>query len=799
MSRSCRCTFVCAVLAIYPLRSQTPPAPAQQNRLPIQRVVLYKNGVGYFEHLGKIRGSQQVAIPFTSGQLDDVLKSLTVLDLDGGGISGVAYGSAAPVDRRLGDLRLSVGEKTTLTEFLASLRGARIEIRSGAAVASGRLLSVERKTRMGSGATLEVDYVSLLTDAGELKTTEISPQFSVRLLEPGLATKVERYLDIVSAAREPDVRRMVISTDGTGERSLFVSYISEVPVWKTTYRIVLGSKAGKDPLLQGWAVVDNTTGQDWDNVQLSLVAGAPQSFVQKLSTPYYSRRPLVPLPEDVALTPQTYESTLVTGTRLAGRVTDPSGAEVAGASVKVYESGGTLAAEVTTDSSGRYGIDSLPEGTYRVDFESPGFRMSRVNGLAISVARPMEQNIVMQVGSVAEAVEVTASAPTLNTEAASLARTGFPRNAGSGRALGSGAALGGAPASAGNGAGGGVGVTADDMASLAPSAAASPQELGDLFEYRMKQPMSIPRNRSALVPIVQSSIAAEKVSVWNDRSGRRPQRALWLNNTSGLTLDGGTFSILEDEAFAGEGIFEPIRPGERRLISYATDLALNASSKASADPQRVTHCRISRGGMVQTSEVRETKTYTVRNEDTAPRTVIVEHPVRRNYQLRGGDKPVESTAAWMRFRLEVAPKQTATLAVNEVRPVQTTYLLTNLTPNQLELFVRQRSVNPQIEEALQRVLAQKAAVADLESKKEARDGEQKEIFDDQQRLRENMKALRGTADEKILLQRYTQQLNDQETRLENLRKEIQHLDAQITEAQSALDRIIQQMSFDADV
>src|SRR5262249_11749875 len=112
------------------------------DRLPVKRVVLYKNGVGYFEHQGPVRNSQDVSIGFTSGQLNDVLKSLTVLDLDGGRIAGVAYGSAAPVDRQLGDLRLPVGEKTTLTEFLGALRGARLEVHGAAGTITGRLLSV---------------------------------------------------------------------------------------------------------------------------------------------------------------------------------------------------------------------------------------------------------------------------------------------------------------------------------------------------------------------------------------------------------------------------------------------------------------------------------------------------------------------------------------------------------------------------------------------------------------------------------------------------------------------------------
>ena len=135
-------------------------------------------------------------------------------------------------------------------------------------------------------------------------------------------------------------------------------------------------------------------------------------------------------------------------------------------------------------------------------------------------------------------------------------------------------------------------------------AAARGQELGDLFEYKLKAPISIQKNRSALVPVVQSAIEAEKVSVWNEQAGvRRPQRALWITNSSGLTLDGGSFSVLEEETFAGEGIFDPIRPDEKRLVSYATDLALNVSSKLGSEQQRVTRVRVHRGVMTHESEV----------------------------------------------------------------------------------------------------------------------------------------------------------------------------------------------------
>jgi hypothetical protein len=770
--------------------------------LPIKRVVLYKNGVGYFEHLGRIQNNQQVSIAFTSGQLNDVLKSLTVLDLNGGRIAGVAYGSAAPVEKQLGDLRMGADEKATLADFLQGLRGARLEVKNGSAILTGRLLSVERKTRVAGGTTLEIDSVSLIADSGEIHSTEISPAFSVRLLDRGLTGKVERFLDLVSSEREPDVRRMIISTAGTGERSLFVSYISEVPIWKTTYRIVLNSKTGANPLLQGWAIVDNTVGEDWDNVELSLVAGAPQSFIQNLSQPYYARRPVVPLPGAMTTTPQTYESTLIPGgARLTGTVTDPTGAVIAGAGVKAFDSSGALAGETSTNAGGVYDLRGLAEGVLRLEVVSQGFSRAVIAGVASSLTKPVQQDVRLQPANAADSVSVAAAAPAMQTESSAL--TGAP-GAGSGGSLGSGTELGGRVGSGhgggfGAGAGGGFGggVYNVDEARARAEAAARARELGDLFEYKLKEPITIPKNRSALVPIVQSTIQAEKVSVWNEQAGLpRPQRALWITNSSGLTLDGGSFSILEEDTFAGEGIFDPIRPNEKRLVSYATDLALNVSSKEDREQQRVTRVIVSRGVMTHKSEVREKKTYTFRNEDSSPRTVVVEHPVRQGYELRSAARPAETTAAWMRFRLDVGAKQTESLAIEEARPIEFTYALTNISSAQVATLVEQRSIDKTVEEALRRVLAQKDVIEGLEQQNSAREQEKQRIFDDQQRLRENMKALKGSAEERTLVQRYTQQLNDQETRLESLRREIAETVAKRESAQAVLDRMIAELSFD---
>jgi hypothetical protein len=780
-------------------------------KLPVQRVVLYKNGVGYFEHLGRVRGSQDVHIDFTSAQLNDVLKSLTVLDLAGGRITGVDYNSEAPLARRLATLRLALGEKPSVSEFLGALRGARIEVRGATGAArTGKLLSVERKTRNAANWTVETDEISLISDTGEVRSVDLNPTTSVRIVDHDLNAEVGKYLGLMASAREQDVRRMTVSTTGTGERNLYVSYISEVPIWKTTYRIVMPTKAGKKPLLQGWAIVDNTVGEDWNDVELSLVAGAPHSFIQQLSEPYYGRRPVVPLPESVELAPQTHASTLMGGSgRIVGNVMDPSGALVTGATVRLLDESNVVVSQTMSNTQGQYNFPNLPTGrNYNVEIVSGGFKKNLTTGVNVAPG-DNQLSSQLQVGSTAETVSVTAATSALNTESGEIMSTmgvaggklGVARRAHVGAGVGS-------------GAGGGFSETPMmgrnflsmvnatpgilDASREAMGAAANGGELGDLFEYKLKDKVTLRKNQSALVPIAQTEIEAEKISLWRGTSGSgRPLRGLWLKNTSPLTLDGGSFSVLEKDVFAGEGLIDPIKPGERRLVTYASDLGLLVQAQGLSEPQHVRWAKIQKGVLTQTSELRESTTYTVRNQEEGPRTLVIEHPARAEWKVSGGVKEPEERAPGMyRFRVEVPAKATASLPVEEVRTLQTTYELSKINDDQIGAFLQLRTISPQMAEALRKITAQKAVVAQLEDEMEARQHNIDRIVDDQARLRENMKALKGSAEEKALLQRYTRQLDEQETQLEALRKKIEGTEARRDAENRKLETMIAELDLE---
>ena len=686
------------------------PVTPELMQLPVRRVVLYKSGVGFFEHLGNVNGSADIAIQFTSGQLNDALKSLTALDLDRGAISAISYNSVAPIEKQLAALRLPLGDNPDTRRLYEALRGTRVELRLRSGAIAGRILSVERRDRKRDGTTEPVDVITLVSDDGAVRSVPIEPDVTVRIDERDARGELARYLSVIATGRGQDVRRMVISTSGTGTRRLLVSYISEVPVWKSTYRLVLPENAGERPLLQGWAIVDNTVGEDWTNVELSLVAGAPQSFIQEISQPFYTRRPIVPLPSSVQRTPQTHESTLQAGPESKAEAITVTGESP------------------VANTAGRGGGQG---GGAFVGGVAGGI----VSGIATAPPRPsVEDALAVRQARLAETV-----------------------------------------------------------------AAASAQDLGDLFEYRLTKPVTIRKNQSALVPILSAPIDAERLSVWRGAPGNgRPWRAVWLTNTTGLTLDGGSFSVIDANAFAGEGLVDPLKPGEKRIVSYGTDLAMTVEARLGESSGRFTRVTVRDGVMIAQQEERNQWVYRVRNEDTASRTLIAEHAIRPGWTLGPAPAAVETTTTAARYRVPVTAKGEATLTINERRVGDTRYSLDQVD-DRLITTITQRGIVPEaLRQALQPVLDTRAEVAAAEREVNGLNAQIAAIGQDQLRVRQNLQVLKGTAEEKALVKRYTGELNAQEDQLAMLQKQLADATIRRDARRNELAQLIQQLTFVLD-
>jgi hypothetical protein len=291
------------------------------------------------------------------------------------------------------------------------------------------------------------------------------------------------------------------------------------------------------------------------------------------------------------------------------------------------------------------------------------------------------------------------------------------------------------------------------------------------------------------------------VSLWNARTpGGRPLRSLWLTNSSGLTLDGGSFTILDAGAFAGEGLVDALKPGEKRLLSYAVDLGVLVEPKNGDEQRTINRITISRGVLVQHGEHRVRRIYTIRNSDTADRQVVIEHPIRAGWKLApDGPKPAETSADAYRFTVEVPSGKTQTLTIVERQDLGTTYRVGDLTDQTLAVMVRDSGASQALRDALAPVLAKKAALASIVADINTRNAETKRIGDDQQRVRENMKALKGTAEEQQLTRRYATQLSQQEDRLDALRRELSDLDQKRQAAEADLARAIDALTLDIPV
>ncbi|MCC6538811.1 MAG: DUF4139 domain-containing protein [Bryobacterales bacterium] len=255
--------------------------------LNVRSVVLYKHGVGYFERSGELGAGESARLDFKAGEMNDVLKSLTLDVKGGGGVAGLRYDSSEPLGAKLKQMPIKLDARQPLTALIDQLKGAQLEMKStgqtvAGAIVAARLVEATRETP-------EREQVTLLLDTGELRTFELAPGTSVRFPDPKLQLMLRDYLTAVTQARSTDKRSVYIDSSDAGRRTVTASYMIPAPVWKSSYRLIFGATG--EPTLEGWAIVDNTTGEDWTNVNLALVSGRPISFISKLYEPRYVTRP----------------------------------------------------------------------------------------------------------------------------------------------------------------------------------------------------------------------------------------------------------------------------------------------------------------------------------------------------------------------------------------------------------------------------------------------------------------------------------------------------------------------------
>jgi hypothetical protein len=303
--------------------------------------------------------------------------------------------------------------------------------------------------------------------------------------------------------------------------------------------------------------------------------------------------------------------------------------------------------------------------------------------------------------------------------------------------------------------------------------AANASKLGDFFQYLIAKPVSLSRQKSALLPIVNKDVEGTRMSIYNERTQAKfPLLGLKLKNTSGLHLMQGPITVFEGSNYAGDARIFDLQPNEERLLSYAVDLGTEVNPVPAPTNGRITSVKAVKGLIHTTTRQRESKSYTIKNRNDAERLVLVEHPVRNDFKLVDTDKPTETASDFYRFQLKVAPGKTETLAVNEERIFNSQVAITNSGDDQIRFFINETASSPGVKAALQKALDLRwelnkttREIAELQRQLNV-------ITTDQTRLRANLKETPGGSP---LAKRYLDKLNEQETQIEQYQADVKRL------------------------
>lgn len=675
--------FLVVLLAAQMLWAQQPMA--------ITRVLLYKNGMAYIVRSGQI--TAPVSLTFHPEDMNDVLKSFTAWNPDTGALYSTGYTTGIPSSHALSRFPFDLSNAATgLGGFLVQVKGADVKLDNNGKNLEGKLVTVQQTDHTTAPQTSSSDYrLTILMKDSSLQSVWLSDIRSVEFADPQLREQLRSYLDVLASGRQ-DVTREVTVYPVPAAGPIQVAYLQQFPLWKTSYRIDLGAKDGK---IQGWAQIDNPTGESWDNVTVSLLSGAPVSFIMNLYDPLYTNRSTVPVPGGQVAAPRQYES-----------------------AVNVV-------------------LDGLSVQQER--FELP---------------RPSPQ---------------------------AAARAAAP-GAGGGR--GGGGVVGGV-------VGGIVGGPAP--ASLAFQQATSTQ-VEDFFEYQFPFPVRLASRQSALLPFLQKTMNIERLSIFNARSDRgNPRLGARLENNTDVPLEAGPVTFFQDTRYTGEAVLDYLPRGEKRLVSYGLDYDIQVSSKAQSQPQNTTRVTVNKGIAVVYFESTLTTTYEIRNKGTDKKTLVVEHPRVGDRKLKGVE-PFETTDGFYRFRVALNPGQSTEFAVPEIVSQQTTVVLQNLTRQQLVLFSG-RETPAAVREKLGQIVDIQEQIAAMRADLNTTQSGIDVHFRDQDRLRENLKALRDTSEDQQLRTRYLDQLKKQEDQIDASRAHIDAVNKDLAAAQTKLGDLISNLSF----
>ncbi|MDR1030560.1 MAG: hypothetical protein LBL76_06770 [Treponema sp.] len=651
-----------------------------QTTLPLRRLTLFASGVGFFEHQGTVAGSTTITLPFKAAEVNDALKSLVIGDPASS--PSVVYPSEQTLSRTLKSLSIDLSQNPSIAEILENLKGAEIEVHTPVPI-RGRILGVEYQVQevpVAVGQGVE-PALSLYTGQG-IRVISLKEISSFVFQDPQINTDLNRALDLIMQSRDADTRNLHIELPGEGSREVSFTYVIPTPVWKVSYRLDFSPDT---PRLQGWAIVDNDSDTDWNQVQLSLVSSRPVSFIQNLYPPYRLARPVLPLAIPGIAAAQTYDSGW----------------------------GGSAEAEAA---------DQV---------------MSFDEELSISPRAPAPLRMEKALDDRYQASQ------------SNLALTG------------------------------------------APLETAQGQQQGEQFAFTLPKPVSLARQQSTMLPLVEAGVEAVKTLVFSGAKALQggplhPSLSAELTNTAGIPLPAGPITVYDRGAYGGDALIEFFPEQEKRLISYGDELSVTGyvSQRYSRFISTVTVrqgiMRINRKLIYETS-------YIWKNASGTARRLILEHPITRETSLTEPASFDTRTDTVYRFVQTLPEGREVSMVVKEEQTLEEQILLTQLSFPAWVSYTRNEEIPEQVRSALQQAIelkqtadAAKQALANLNNQRER-------LISEQERIRRNLEAVGNQSSQG---QEYLKRLLSQDEAIDGLYSRLEEAEKTVQVTQDVYDTYV---------
>jgi hypothetical protein len=649
------------------------------SQLPVREMVLYKHGVGFFVRGGEVKG-EQLSLTFRADELNDVLKSLTVLDQNGGQVLGVGYQTPMDIVARLASSSIHLSQQTSLRDLIRDLRGREValeieHITGEIEEVRGRVIGIDdpHQTNHRSGTyTADEILISLLVGESMVNVYPLHSLRSILILDSQSEHDLRYFLE---TSMQEDLRRTVHIRLSQGDHQLMISYVAPAPTWRVSYRIVAESEESGETgkaLLQGWGLFDNRLEEDLQEVRLTLVAGQPISFIYDLYSSRIPERPTVQDEARVAPAPVEYDA-----------------------------------------------------------------------------AMAMDETAVMAAAPAAFADRMgTGGAPALRTR-------GIRK----------------------------------EVAAAAPPAAEG-KEAGEFFQYAVTTPVSVKRGESALVPIIGSEVSYGRELLYNGaKLPDHPVAALRFQNSTGLTLERGPVTLVEDGNYKGEAIIPFTKDGNEVYVPYAVELGVKVTEQIQRRTQTIGLHIKDRALVYDVFQIQET-TYTLENTTAKDVAILIEAPIQTGYEPFDMPAPEAETGTVRRWKVGVAARHKAKFTRQERYRTQHKIQTSDLTLPGLQQYLANQVIDEHTFQQLSGILELLAQVGRMEVEYKTLTAEKDKLYKQQEQLRENLKTLNAEGQEAALRNRMLEKLSATQDRLEAIDARQEELQGQIAASQAEIDRIL---------